>query len=337
MGRYILKRLLLIVPTILGVLTLVFCLRFLAPGDPARLMLGESATVESMEALRADWGLDRPKFEQYTVYMGKVAHLDLGRSYKTGDPVIKEILARFPATLELALYSMLIASTCGVLAGVVAATRRNTAADYAAMTISLMGVSMPIFWLGLELIIVFSVGLNLFPVSGRLDPRLMIEPITGLYTLDGLVYGFRDHDWSCFLSAIHHIALPALALATIPLAVIARITRSAMLEIMGQDYIRTARAKGLPERVVILRHALGNALLPIITIIGIQFGYNLAGAVLTENIFAWPGIGNFLYAAVTSRDYLAVQGGVAFVSVAFIFINLLVDVLYAYVNPRIRY
>jgi peptide/nickel transport system permease protein len=205
------------------------------------------------------------------------------------------------------------------------------------MTGSLVGVSMPIFWLGLELIIIFSVGLNLFPVSGRLDPRLMLEPITGLFTLDGLIYGVRDHDWSFFLSAVHHIALPALALATIPLAVIARVTRSAMLEILGRDYIRTARAKGLAERIVVWRHALKNAMLPIITIIGIQFGYNLAGAVLTENIFAWPGIGNFLYSAVTSRDYLAVQGGVAFVSVAFIAINLLVDVLYAYVNPRIRY
>jgi len=337
MGRYIAKRLLLVVPTLLGVLTLVFFLRFLAPGDPARLMLGESATPEAIQALRADWGLDRPKLEQYTVYMGKVCRLDLGRSYKTGDPVIGEILTRFPATAELAVYSMVIASSFGILAGIVAATRRNTIADYIAMTGSLVGVSMPIFWLGLVLILVFSVGLNLFPVSGRLDPRLMLEPITGLFTLDGLIYGLRDHDWSFFRSAIHHIVLPALALATIPLAVIARVTRSAMLEILGRDYIRTARAKGLAERIVVWRHALKNAMLPIITIIGIQFGYNLAGAVLTENIFAWPGIGNFLYSAVTSRDYLAVQGGVAFVSVAFIAINLLVDVLYAYVNPRIRY
>jgi ABC-type dipeptide/oligopeptide/nickel transport system permease component len=337
MGRYIARRCLLVVPTILGVLTLVFFLRFLSPGDPARLMLGERATPEAVKVLRAEWGLDKPKLDQYTRYMGKVFHLDLGNSYKTGDPVIKEILTRFPATVELSIYSILLSSIFGVLAGIVAATKRNTIADYLAMTGSLVGVSIPIFWLGLMLIIVFSVGLNLFPTGGRLDARMLMEPITGLYTLDGILYGFKEHDWSYFFSALHHIVLPAVALATVPLAVIARVTRSAMLEIMGQDYIRTARAKGLSERLVVWRHALKNALLPIITIIGIEFGYNLAGAVLTESIFAWPGIGNFLYNAVLSRDYLAIQGGVAFVSVAFILINLLVDVMYAYVNPRIRY
>jgi peptide/nickel transport system permease protein len=337
MGRYLVKRLFLIVPTLLGVLTLVFFLRFLAPGDPAQLMLGELATPEAVANLRADWGLDRPKLTQYAVYMGKVGHLDFGTSYKSGDPVIKEILARFPATVELSVCAMLIAAIAGVTAGIVAATRRNTLAEYIAMTGSLVGVSMPIFWLGLVLIIVFSVHLHLFPTGTRLDPRIMLEPITGFFLLDGLIYGLRQHDWSFLLSALHHLVLPALALATIPLAVIARVTRSAMLEVLGQDYIRTARAKGLAERIVIWRHALRNALLPVITIIGIQFGYNLAGAVLTENIFAWPGLGNWLYNAVLARDYLAIQGGVAFVSVAFILINLLVDVLYACLNPRIRY
>ena len=337
MGRYIMRRCLLVVPTILGVLTLVFFLRFLSPGDPARLMLGERATPSAVQELRKEWGLDRPKLEQYTVYMGRVARLDLGRSYKTGDPVIREILSRFPATVELSVYSIIISSILGVLAGIIAATKRNTIADYVAMTASLVGVSMPIFWLGLVLIIVFSVGLNLFPTGGRLDPRTLMDPITGIFTIDGIIYGFREHDWSYFTSALHHLVLPSVALATVPLAVIARVTRSAMLEIMGQDYIRTARAKGLSERTVVWRHALKNALLPIITIIGIEFGGNLAGAVLTESIFAWPGIGNFLYNAVLSRDYLTIQGGVAFVAVAFIICNLLVDVMYAYVNPRIRY
>jgi peptide/nickel transport system permease protein len=337
MGRYLTTRLLLVVPTILGVVTLVFFLRFLAPGDPARLMLGERATPEAVKVLRVDWGLDRPKLDQYLIYMGKVLRLDLGRSYKTGDPVAREILTRFPATVELSVVSIVIAAILGILAGVVAATRRNTIADFVAMVGSLLGVSMPVFWLGLVLIIVFAVRLNLFPTGGRLDERMLMEPITGFYVLDGFIRIFKEHDFSYFFSALKHIVLPSLALATLPLAVIARVTRSAMLEVLGQDYIRTARAKGLTERTVIWSHAFRNALLPVITIIGIEFGYNMAGAVLTETIFAWPGLGNWLYNAVLSRDYLAVQGGVAFVSVAFILINLLVDVIYAYVNPRIRY
>jgi peptide/nickel transport system permease protein len=337
MGRYLAKRFLLVIPTILGVITLVFFLRFLSPGDPARLYLGERATPDAVKVLRADWGLDRPKSEQYMVYMGKVLRLDLGRSYKTGDPVIREILARFPATVELSVMSTIIASILGIFAGVVAATRRNTLADFVAMVGSLVGVSMPIFWLGLVLIIVFAVNLNLFPTGGRIDGRMLMDSITGFYTIDSFIYLIKDHNPSYFLSVAYHLVLPSVALATVPLAVIARVTRSSMLEIMGQDYIRTARAKGLPERAVIWSHAFRNALLPVITIIGLEFGYNLAGAVLTETIFAWPGIGNWLYSAVLGRDYLAVQGGVAFVSVAFILINLLVDVMYAYVNPRIRY
>jgi len=337
MLRYIAKRFFLVVPTILGVITLVFFLRFLSPGDPARLFLGERATPDAVRVLRQEWGLDQSRTKQYLTYMGKVLRLDLGRSYNTGDPVAKEIMARFPATVELSIVATVIASVLGVLAGVVAATRRNTIADFVAMVGSLIGVSMPIFWLGLVLIIVFAVNLNLFPTGGRLDGRMLTDPITSFYTIDGLIYLIRDHDPTYLFSALYHLVLPSLALATVPLAVIARVTRSSMLEIMGQDYIRTARAKGLPERTVIWSHAFRNALLPVITIIGLEFGYNLAGAVLTETIFAWPGIGQWLYSAVLGRDYLAVQGGVAFVSVAFILINLLVDVMYAYVNPRIRY
>jgi len=337
MGRYIFKRFLLIIPTILGVMTLVFFLRFLAPGDPARLMLGQTATPDAVKTLRADWGLDKPWYTQYVVYMGKVLRLDFGKSYKTGDAVIKEILARFPATIELSLFSIIISAFFGILAGIISATKQNSLADYASMVGSLVGVSMPIFWLGLILIIVFSVGLNLFPTGGRINVRLFMTPITGFYLLDGFLNIFIKGDFKYFFSALHHILLPAIALATVPLAVIARVTRSAMLEIMKQDYIRTARAKGIPEHDVVWKHALKNALLPVITIIGIEFGYNLAGAVLTETIFAWPGIGNWLYMAVLSRDYLAVQGGVAFVSVSFILINLIVDILYAYINPKIRY
>lgn len=337
MRRYLAKRCLLVIPTILGVITLVFWLRFLSPGDPARLMLGERATPTAVMALRAEWGLDRPKMEQYLVYMRKVLSLDLGISYKTGEPVIKDILTRFPATVELSVLSICIATIIGITAGIIAATRRNSVADYLAMIGSLAGVSMPIFWLGLLLIIVFSVKFNLFPTGGRLDVRMLMHAITGFSIIDGIIYIFKEHTFKYLLSAIHHIILPAIVLATVPLAIIARVTRSAMIEVLNQDYIRTARAKGLSKRVVIWRHALKNALLPILTVIGIQFGYNLAGAVLTENIFAWPGIGNWLATAVLSRDYLAIQGGVAFVSLAFILINLLVDVMYAYVNPKIRY
>ncbi len=269
--------------------------------------------------------------------MKRVTRLDLGRSFKTGDPVIKEILARFPATVELSITSTVIAAVLGILAGVVAATRRNTLADFVAMIGSLVGVSVPIFWLGLIFIIIFAVNLHLFPTGGRLNGRMLLEPITGFYTLDGVIVLFRQHDPKYLFSCLYHLVLPSMALATVPLAVIARVTRASMLEILGQDYIRTARAKGLPERTVVWSHAFRNALLPVITIIGLEFGYNLAGAVLTETIFAWPGIGQWLYSAVLGRDYLAVQGGVAFVSVAFILINLLVDVMYAYVDPRIRY
>jgi ABC-type dipeptide/oligopeptide/nickel transport system permease component len=337
MRRYIFKRLLLVVPTILGVITLVFFLRFLSPGDPARLMLGERANVDQISALRSEWGLDQPWYEQYGVYMGKVLRLDMGTSYKTGEPVIREILARFPATFELSLFSIIIAALLGVAAGVVAATKRNTIHDYLSMVGSLVGVSMPIFWLGLILIMVFSVWLGLFPTGGRVDLRLFMEPITGLYVLDGLIYIFTKGTFVYFLSALHHIFLPAMTLALVTLAVISRMTRSSMLEVLGQDYVRTARAKGLAEKKVVWKHAFRNALLPVITVIGVEFGSNLAGAVLTETIFAWPGLGNYLYSAVLSRDYLAVQGGAAFVSVSFILINLVVDILYAAVNPKIRY
>jgi peptide/nickel transport system permease protein len=336
MLKYIIRRLLLLIPTILGVLTIVFFMVALSPGDPARVMLGERANEQQLEELRAELGLDRPLGERYLIYLGRAAQLDFGKSIKTGRPVMEEIGELFPATVELALIAMFLSTSLGVLIGVLSAVKRNTWIDFSAMIGALTGVSMPVFWLGLVLIMIFSVGLGWFPTGGRMNVRLFFEPVTNLYILDGLILWIRDGDPAYISSALRHIVLPAVALGTIPLAIIARTTRSSMLETMRQDYVKTARAAGIPERRVIFRYALKNALLPIVTIIGIQFGLLLAGAILTETIFAWPGLGRWIYKAIEARDFPAVQAGVIVVSTTFVLINLVVDVLYSLVNPRIR-
>jgi len=337
MTKYILKRLLLLIPTILGIITIVFFMMSLAPGDPARLALGARATPEAVAELRHEWGLDQPLTTQYLVYLKHVTALDFGKSLKTQEPVISEILARFPATIELSIVAIIISTVFGILAGVISASKQYSALDYGAMFGALVGVSMPVFWLALILIMVFSVNLNLFPTGGRMGIRLIFSPITRFYLLDGLIYFFRTGSMKYFLSALHHIILPAVALGTVPLAIIARVTRSSMLEVLRQDYIRTARSKGLTERVVIYKHALKNAFLPVITVIGIEFGFNLAGAVLTEEIFSWPGLGRWLFSAMNARDIPAIQGGVMVIAIVFVVINLVVDVLYTLLNPKIRY
>jgi len=308
----------------------------LSPGDPARVMLGERANAQQLEQLRAELGLDRPLSEQYLLYLGRAVRLDFGKSIKTGRPVMEEISEHLPATVELALVAMVIATAAGILVGVLSAVKRNSWIDYTAMAGALVGVSMPVFWLGLVFIMIFSVGLGLFPTGGRMNVRVFFDSITNFYILDGLIILIRDGDGEILRYAIRHIILPAIALATIPLAIIARTTRSSMLETLRQDYVKTARAAGIPEGRVIFRYALKNALLPIITVVGIQFGLLLAGAILTETIFAWPGIGRWLYAAISARDYPAVQAGVVIVSTIFVGINLIVDILYSIVNPRIR-
>jgi len=308
----------------------------LSPGDPARVMLGERANAQQLEQLRAELGLDRPLSEQYLLYLGRAVRLDFGKSIKTGRPVMEEISEHLPATVELALVAMVIATAAGILVGVLSAVKRNSWNDYTAMAGALVGVSMPVFWLGLVFIMIFSVGLGLFPTGGRMNVRVFFDSITNFYILDGLIILIRDGDGEILRYAIRHIILPAIALATIPLAIIARTTRSSMLETLRQDYVKTARAAGIPEGRVIFRYALKNALLPIITVVGIQFGLLLAGAILTETIFAWPGIGRWLYAAISARDYPAVQAGVVIVSTIFVGINLIVDILYSIVNPRIR-
>jgi peptide/nickel transport system permease protein len=336
MLRYITQRLLLLIPTLFGVLTIVFFMTALSPGDPARVMLGERANDQQLQELREELGLNKPIGEQYLIYLSRAVQLDFGRSIKTGRPVMQEIRQLFPATVELALVSMVLATALGVVIGVISAVKKNTWIDYTAMVGALTGVSMPVFWLGLVLIMVFSVGLGLVPTGGRMDVRLFFQPVTRFFLLDGLLLWFKEGNPTYLASAIRHIILPAIALATIPLAIIARTTRSSMLETMRQDYIKTVRAAGIPERRVVFVYGLKNALLPVITVIGIQFGLLLAGAILTETVFAWPGIGRWIYSAISARDYPAVQAGVIVVSTTFVLINVVVDVLYSVVNPRIR-
>lgn len=335
MLKYILNRLLLLIPTLIGVVTLVFFMIALAPGDPARVMLGERASKEKIEKLREDLGLDKPLIQQYSLYMQRVVHLDFGKSIKSGQKVMNEIRERFPATIELAICSIIFATLLGVLIGVISATKKNTWVDFSAMVGALFGVSIPVFWLALVMIMIFSVGLNMFPTGGRINIRFYFTPETNFYLLDTFKYIFKGHP-EYFLSALHHLILPSIALGTIPLAIIARTTRSSMLEVLKQDYIKTVRSTGIKEQRVIYRYALRNALLPVITVIGLQFGLLLSGAMLTETIFSWPGIGKWLYQAIEARDYPAVQGGIIIISTCFVLINLAVDILYSVINPKIR-
>jgi peptide/nickel transport system permease protein len=336
MIKHILKRLALLIPTLFGVITLVFLMIALAPGDPARIMLGERANAEQVAQLRAELGLDKPLIQQYGIYLGRVVRLDLGKSIASGQKIASEIADRFPATIELAWYAMIFATVLGVLLGVTSAIKRNTWVDYGTMGGALVGVSMPVFWLGLVLIMVFSVWLDLLPTGGRMNIRYYFTPITNFYVIDGIIMWFREGTPKYLVSAIQHLVLPTIALGTIPLAIIARTTRSSMLEVLQQDYIKTARSAGIKEKRVIYRYALRNALLPVITVIGLQFGLLLSGAILTETVFSWPGIGRWIYIAIGARDFPAVQGGIIFISTFFVLINLAVDILYSVVNPKIR-
>ena len=335
MGRYIAKRLLNLIPVLLGITLLVFAFLHLIPGDPAVTMLGDRATPDRVAALRERLGLNQPLPLQYLTFLWNLVRLDFGTSIISGVPIAQEIRVRWPATFELSLAAMSIASVVGIPAGVLAAVRKNSAVDNLTMSGSLLGVSMPVYWLGLLLIYLFAVNMSWLPPSGRLsiDVGFSFKPITGFYVLDALL----QLDFKALKDVLAHLILPAVTLGTIPLAIVARITRSAMLEVLSQDYIRTARAKGLLERWVIFKHALKNALLPVVTIVGLQFGTLLGGAILTETIFSWPGIGSWIYEGILNRDYPVVQGGVVFVAVTFVLINLLVDLSYAFLDPRIQY
>ena len=334
MLRFLLTRLSLVIPTFFGMTLLAFFLIRLVPGDPIETMAGERGIDAARHAvLLHEYGLDRPVMVQYGIYIGRVLQGDLGKSIVTQTPVLKEFLALFPATIELALCAMVFALVLGIPAGIIAAVRRNSVLDHGVMGVSLTGYSMPIFWWGLLLILLFSVQLGWTPVSGRIEVKYFIEPSTGFLLIDSLLSNERGAFWS----ALTHLILPTIVLGTNPLAVIARMTRSAMLEVLGEDYIRTARAKGLSAARVVGLHALRNALIPVVTVIGLQVGVLFTGAILTETIFSWPGVGKWLIEAISRRDYPVLQGGILLLGVIVMAVNLLVDITYGIINPRIRH
>lgn len=326
MLRYILRRLIQMIPLLIGVSIIVFLLGHLAPGDPVRMLLGEEATEEDVARLHAVYGFDKPLPVQYWRWFSRAIRGDLGVSIRQTIPVTTLIFERLGATVELAAVSVIIAVLLGIPVGVFAATRRGSFWDYVSMILSLIGVSMPGFWLGLVLLSYVALNVSWLPMFGR-----EASVFNGLWVL---ITQFRA---DVLITAFRHILLPALALGVSMMAIIARLTRSSLLEVLGKDYIRTAQAKGLQKRIVVLKHGLRNALLPVITIVGIQFGAMLGGAVVTETVFAWPGVGRLVVNAISQRDFPLVQGGVLMMAIIFTFVNLLVDISYAIVNPRIRY
>jgi peptide/nickel transport system permease protein len=358
MIRNIINHLLSLIPTMLGVTILVFLFIHLIPGDPAIVMLGEHAAVENVERIREQLGLNEPLIlnlnamsqvfrgeisisegfkglfdSQYFGFLGRLLQGDLGKSVHEHTPIADLLKLKFPATVELSLMAMIFAIVVGIPAGIISATRRNSVFDNISMIGALVGVSMPVFWLGLMLIYFFGVKLGWLPTYGRFPVTQSLETVTGLYTLDSIIAG----DFETLGLVFKHLAMPSIALGTIPMATIARMTRSSILEELQQDYIRTAYAKGLGERIVITRHALKNASLPIITVVGLQVGGLLAGAVMTETIFSWPGMGKWVYDAILARDYPVVQVAVLIITVVVALVNLVVDISYVYLNPKIRY
>ena len=335
MIRFVLNRIALTVPTFVALIFLTFMAIRLVPGDPVEVRTGEHGiSPERLAMFRHQLGLDQPVWKQFIDYVWQLLHGDFGTSLSTSGSVLGEFFTLFPATVELAAVAMLMAVLLGIPMGVFAAVKRGSWYDQVLMGLSVTGYSMPIFWWGLLLIMLVSERWGLAPVSGRVDLiKFYYEPVTGFMLIDSLL---SDQD-GAFLDALHHLMLPAIVLGTIPLAVIARMTRSSMLEVLGEDYVRTARAKGLsPFRVVGL-HALRNALIPVVTVIGLMTGTLLAGAVLTESIFSWPGVGHWLIDAISRRDYPALQGGIILISAVVILVNLCVDLVYGVINPRIRH
>ena len=333
MLRFILTRLALLIPTFIGVSLAAFAFIRMLPGDPIMLLAGERGmSPERYKEMQALFGFDQPLYVQYFRYVGDLLSGDFGTSIVTKRPVLEEFFTLFPATIELSLCAIIVATVIGIPAGVIAAVKRGSWLDQSIMGVALVGYSMPIFWWGLLLIIFFSGTLHWTPVSGRISLLYFFPQVTGFMLIDSLLSGQKG----AFTSAVSHLILPTVVLATIPLAVIARQTRSAMLEVLGEDYVRTARSKGLSPSRVIGLHALRNALIPVVTTIGLQVGVLLAGAILTETIFAWPGIGKWMVDSVFKRDYAVVQGGLLLIAAIIMIVNLLVDVLYGLINPRIR-
>jgi peptide/nickel transport system permease protein len=322
-----------IIPVLLGVSIVVFFMVRAIPGDPAQLLLGQQATQAQVEQVRQNMGLDKPVIVQYGIFLADAVRGDLGDSIVTGRPVTTELLARLPATLELTAFAMLVAILVGVPVGVISAVKQYSLLDKFTSVLALIGISMPIFWLAMILIVIFFVNLGWLPFPGRLSTGYAVTSITGLVLVDSLL----TLNFAAFWDGLKHLILPAIALGTIPMAVIMRMTRSSMLEVMGEDYVRTARAKGVVPWRVIFKHALRNAMLPTVTVIGLQAGLLMGGAVITETIFSWPGVGQIAYDSVNRRDYAMIQGVVLYGATLFVLVNLVVDVLYAVLDPRVRY
>jgi len=336
--RFVLRRLALLVPVLLGLVVLLFLWLRALPGDPARAMLGQRATPEGIARVNAQYGFDRPLLEQFFIYVGQLARGNFGSSTRTGEPVLESFLLRFPATIELAMAALLFAILVGIPLGYFAARRAGSLLDTAAVSGSLLGVSIPVFFLAYLLKLVFAVGvapvqwLGVLPTSGRQDVRIDATHITNFYVLDGLL----TREWDAAWDATQHLVLPAIALGTIPLAIIVRITRASVLEVLHEDYVRTAEAKGLTQRLIRHRHVMRNALLPVVTTIGLQAGLLFSGAVLTESVFAINGIGSYLFQAISQLDYAVLQGYILFIAVGYALINLLVDLSYGLIDPRVR-
>jgi peptide/nickel transport system permease protein len=332
MGNYILRRVLSLVIVLIGVSVIAFMFVHLIPGDPATAILGERATADSLARVREQLGLNDPLPVQYAKFVGRLLVGDLGTSVRTNNPVSADFASRFPATVELAVTSLALAVVVGIPAGMFAATRRNSIFDLLSTGGALIGISMPIYWLGLMLVWVFAIQAGWFPPGGRLDHDVQLHTVTNFFVLDSIITG----NLPALVNVLKHLVLPATALASVPMAIIVRMTRSSMLEALSQDYVRTARAKGLMERAVVVRHVLKNASLPVVTIVGLQTGLLLSGAVLTESIFSWPGIGRWVFDAIGQRDYPVIQSMIMVIAGVFVVVNLAVDMLYAALDPRIR-
>jgi peptide/nickel transport system permease protein len=333
LATFIGRRILQLIPVLFGVSVVVFVMMRVIPGDPAQTLLGQTATPDQIAEVRNRLGLDEPIFIQYLLFIGGAVTGDLGDSLAFGQPVTSVLLDRFPATLELTLAALLFAVIVGVPVGVIAAVKQYSFVDKITSVIALAGVSMPVFWLALVLVVVFTVQIDILPFPGRVGSDVSFVSYTGLYVVDTIITFNLPALWD----VLRHLILPAVALGTIPMAVITRMTRSSMLEVMGEDYVRTARAKGVVPWQVVFRHALRNAMLPTVTVIGLQFGLLMGGAVLTETIFGWPGVGQATLDSVNRRDYAMIQGVVLYGATFFVLVNLLVDVLYAVLDPRVRY
>jgi peptide/nickel transport system permease protein len=333
MRTYILRRLAHTLPVLLGVATVVFLALRLIPGDPAIALAGEKASVEQIERLREELGLNRPLPQQYVEFLSRTATLQLGRSLRTGGDIRAELVSNFAPTIELSTAALLIALAIGLPAGILAAIRRHSLIEYVTMLGSLVGISMPVFWIGLMLIYWLGAQAGWFPLSGTVSNTVDIPSVTHFYTLDALLSG----NPTAFGDVVWHLVLPSITLSTITMAIVSRMARSSMLEVLSSDYLTTARAKGLRDQAVVLRHALKNALIPVVTVIGLQLGALLSGAVLTETVFGRVGVGRYIVTAITARDYPVVQGTVIVVALFVVAINLVVDITYAALDPRIRY